>query len=286
MTACPSIVGLTLNYRDGLRTLGCVHSLLEDGVSHVVVWDNSEDNGVSARELRKYFARDARVEIKCSAVNLGFAAGVNQGIKYIEELFGHGSWVLLLNNDARLLPGALDFLVEALVKQNQAVISYPDIDHAGHIIGRIFYQRHAGLLSQKPLPGSFSYASGCCMLIAPERFGSSSLFDEDFFMYGEDWVLGWKLTQGRMVHVPQTLVFHEGSASSGLGSEFYEERMVAAHWLAARKLSRGVLDYWLLMLGRLFYLSMRGVLRSMRYRNTIPLSALLRGWNIAHRNHR
>ncbi len=279
MTSHPPIIGLTLNYRDASRTLTCVRSLLDEGAAHVLIWDNSEDGGASADTLSENLNQDSRIAIECSPANLGFAAGVNRGMEWIARRFGT-SWVLLINNDARLLPGAIEPLVATLTRQLQVVVTYPDIDHAGHIIGTVYYQRHTGLLTHKPLPGSFAYASGCCQLIAPERLGAT-LFDEDFFMYGEDWALGEKLGIEKMAHVSQTLVFHEGSAGSGLGSEFYETHMVAAHWTLARKLARTPRDRVLLMTARLFILTARAFLRAFRYRSIVPLRALRKGWRIA-----
>ncbi len=235
MASHPPIIGLTLNYRDASRTLTCVRSLLDEGTIHALIWDNSEDGGASADALSENLNQDSRVSIERNPANLGFAAGVNRGMEWITRRFGT-SWVLLINNDARLLPGAIELLAAALTRQPQAVIAYPDIDHASHTIGTVYYQRHTGLLTRKPLPGSFTYASGCCLLIASERT-KSALFDEGFFMYGEDAELGARLGIRGMVHVSKTLVFHEGSASSGLGSEFYETHMVAAHWTLARNLA-------------------------------------------------
>ncbi len=283
MTASQPIVGLTLNFRDVPRTLRCVNSLLAEGATYVLVWDNSEDGGTSADSLQGKLRHEARVEVVCSSTNLGFAAAVNRGIALIKERFGN-DWVLLINNDAVLLPGAVANLAAVLEHQPQAIIAYPAIDHAGTVIGTVYYQRHSGLLTHSPLPGSFGYASGCCLLIAVARV-KKTIFDEDFFMYGEDWTLGWEMREQGMTHVPQTLVFHEGSASSGLGSEFYETCMVAAHWLSARKLAKNSWDYLLLIMGRLFALTLRGVLRALRYRSLIPLRALLHGWRIAKTSH-
>jgi GT2 family glycosyltransferase len=95
------IVGLTLNYRDAERTSRCIASLLADGAAAVLVWDNSEDDGVSARELDQRWAREPRVIVELSARNLGFAAGVNRGIEAILARWPQ-AWVMLLNNDAVL----------------------------------------------------------------------------------------------------------------------------------------------------------------------------------------
>lgn len=281
MTTYPPIVGLTLNYRDANRTLRCVHSLLDEGVMHVLVWDNSEDGGASAAVLAECLKVQPKVSIERSPANLGFSAGVNRGLEWLANRFSD-VWVLLINNDARLLPGGLDVLRRSLSANSDAKLIYPDINHGGCVIGTMYYQRWLGLLSKRPLSGSFLYPSGCCLLIAPE-LALSPLLDEDFFMYGEDWLLGWFLGRqnGSLVHVPQTLVMHDGSAGSGLGTPFYEERMVAAHLIMAQKLAQNRFDLSALLLGRISMLIIRSAVRTLRYRSFVPMRALFRGWHLA-----
>ena len=275
------IIGLTLNFRDAIRTQRCVESLLSNGAKHVVVWDNSDDEGASASNLAERLADGEKVTLLVSPANLGFAAAVNRGIAWIGDQFGD-VWVALINNDARFLPGALENLADALCRESEAMVAFPDIDHGGKVIGAVYYQRWLGLLTQKPIPGSALYVSGCALLIAPER-NCSTLFDESFFMYGEDMALGWQQANNDhwCVHVPGVWVLHEGSASSGMGSEFYETRMVAAHFLLARKLATGRLDYGVLIFARFLTLTTRACLRAWRYRRGLPLRALLNGWYIA-----
>ncbi len=265
------IIGLTLNYRDANRTIRCIDSMLSEGVSHVLIWDNSEDNGTSGATLSSNLSGDPKVSVKVSPTNLGFAAGVNRGIEWIMARFDQ-AWVLLLNNDARLLPGAIFSLSEALSRHSQAVIAYPKINHAGRILGTVYYQRHTGLLTTRPLPGSFPYASGCCQLIAVERC-ESPIFDEDFFMYGEDWAQGWTLGEKQIAHVPQPLVVHEGSASSGLGSEFYEMCILIGHWILSGKISQSYYGRVFTFLGHYITLAGRAILRSVRYQSITPLCA-------------
>ena len=77
------------------------------------------------------------------------------------------------------------------------------------------------------------------------------------------------------------LVTHDGAASSGLGSAFYESHMVAAHLLLARKLSKNPLDRALLYAARSAMLVMRCLVRTLRYRSSVPLRALGQGARIA-----
>lgn len=276
-------IGLLLNYLDARRSIRCIQSLLDEGVARVVVWDNSADGGLSIAAIRNEFADDSRLEVRVSSTNLGFAAGVNRGLEYCARL-NPKAWVLLINNDARLLPGALFALVAALHSSPVASLAFPNINHAGHVLGPAYCHRLSGLLSWRPRAGFFRYASGCCMLIAIDRV-ALPLFDEDFFMYGEDCELGWRLGQQvhALVHVDETLVEHDGAAGSGLGSMFYEAHIVAAHLILARKLGRSAVDMCLLHAARVAMLIARAVVRCIRYRSLIPFKALWLGAVLAFR---
>lgn len=273
------IIGLTLHYRHAALTERCVRSLLADGADAVLVWDNTGDEGESAKGITMCQERPDRVALEVSPANLGFAAGVNRGIAAILARWSQ-AWIFLLNNDAEVLPGAVSTLSEALAAHSSAVVAYPVIDQGDRFSGATYYQRHSGLLSPRPLPASVMHPSGCALMIAPERI-ELPLFDQDFFMYGEDVMLGARLGPQRMVHVPRVLVRHAGNAGSGQGSAFYEERMVAAHWLLARKLSRSRSEYFSNLLGRWLMLSARAAARSLRLHSLTPWRALRNGWNIA-----
>ncbi|UHD16893.1 glycosyltransferase family protein [Thiocapsa bogorovii] len=276
----PIIVGLTLNYRDAGRTKRCVQSLLDDGAAHVLVWDNSADCGESATALRDDWVGESRVSIEDSSVNLGFAAGANRGIDWIRA-HHPGALIFLINNDATVLPGALHTLHGTLLARPQAILAYPDIDQGGRLLGPIYYQRWFALITLAPLPGSFPYASGCAIIFSPERW-PTRLFDEDFFMYGEDAFLGWThRNTGRLAYTPGVWVRHEGSASSRMASRFYETCLVASHLVIARKIARSRLDFIALILGRALSLGARAVLRAARYRSFVPLGALREGWRLA-----
>ena len=273
------ICALTLNYRNAASTWHCVDSLLAEGIDQILIWDNSEDGGKSAAKLRTHFAANPRVHLEISPVNLGFAAGVNRGIEWLRQLVPD-AWILLINNDAWLQPNSLAALTQALASSPQAVLAYPSIDLGNRILGTVYYHRLLALITTGPWPGSFPYASGCCQLIAPERY-PGRLYDEAFFMYGEDVELGWRLGPERFVYVPTVKVQHEGSAGSGMGTPFYETCLVESHLLLIDKLADDWFDRQVLLLGRLLTLPARALMRALRYRSLVPLKALWEGWRIA-----
>lgn len=273
----PCCTGLLLNYRDVARTVKCVKSLLDSAISLVVVWDNSADSGLAAAEIRKTFALDDRVIVYGSDANVGFAAGVNRGLLLCLAIKPR-AWVLLINNDATLLGGSLEKLQVALISNPKAKIAFPDINHAGTVRGGGYYHGLSGLMFLKPVRGSFLFATGCCLLVATDRI-IGPLFDEDFFMYGEDVELGWRLAQhpGSTAYVHETLVEHEGSASSGMASLFYESHIATGHLLLALKLARGFGETLVFLSARLLILTARASVRSLRYRTMSPWSGLVAG---------
>lgn len=274
------VVALVINYRDARRTSDCVRSLLSGTVVRCVVWDNSEDDGRSADQLKASFDGDDRIELVVSRRNLGFAAGVNRGLEVCRRS-APDAWVLMINNDA-LAPITLSGdLALALETRPGALIAFPALMHAGHRLDEVYYQRWLGLITTQPWPGAFRLPRGCCLMLATDRW-PDPLFDEAFFMYGEEIALGWSLhgQPEALCLVDSVCVEHEGSASSGLGSPFYEERMVAAHLILSGKLGRNTWEKSMLLAWRTPMLILRATLRACRYRSVVPLTALWKGWRI------
>jgi len=281
----PQIAALLLHFRDAARSARCIQSLLDEGVEHVLVWDNSADAGASADVLREMLARDSRVRLESTGENLGFAAGVNRGLAACKKYF-QADVAIVINDDATLLPGALSVLCTAARQHPKAFVLSMDVLHAGRRQGPLYYQRWSGLQFTQLVRGAFPYASGCCLWI-DLRSASLPLLDEAFFMYGEDCELGWRLSQqpDSWIHLPQALVAHEGSASSGLGSSFYETHMVAAHLLLAQKLARQPTQAAWFLVARIPILLARALVRSVRFRSMRPWYALWRGAVLAHKRH-
>lgn len=275
MTRQRKVVGLVLNYRDAKRTFRCLRSILNQGATHVLVWDNSADSGTSAHSLWEMLGEESRVSVHVSESNLGFSSGVNRGIEHIRQRFSE-VWILLLNNDAILLPGGMQSLYRTLEQHPQAFISFPKTEQHGCPLGTAWYQPWLALITFRRLPGSFPYPSGCALLFASDRW-MEPLFDEDFFMYGEDVFLGWmNKGTGRIVSDPRVWVIHEGSATSHMASLFYERRLVTSHLQLARKISRNRWEYAWLLFGRALTLPARALVRTLRYRSLAPLYALFK----------
>jgi GT2 family glycosyltransferase len=133
-------------------------------------------------------------------------------------------------------------------------------------------------LKKKPL--SFPYLSGCCLLFRRSLVENEPLFDEDFFMYGEDVYLSWRIqkTGKAITCTDDVTIIHEGTGSSNHGDLFYEYHVARGHILLALKTCEHHYDLPLFMLGRILYLSTRALIRSLRYFNLTPFVALVLCW--------
>lgn len=270
-------VALVLHFRDITRTTRCLDSLLADEVRRVMVVDNSQDGGASLAVLATRFGAWAgaglEVDVQQPPSNLGFSAGANAGMKAIRAKYGRVC-VLLLNSDATLRKGAHAAMRVATVGE-PAVAAACMVSADGIETPSAYHQRLLGLLSRKAMPGAHRYLSGCCMMIHPE-LADGALFDEDFFFYGEDIELGWRLSGLGIAQlaVEHAKVDHEGSAGSRNGSLFYEYHLARAHLLLPRKVTHHRPFRIAMYLARSVTLPMRAMVRSLRLSSLAPWHGL------------
>lgn len=185
-----------LNWNLAVDTIACIESLQPrlPADAHILVVDNgSSDDSVEVLQSR--FGEQTTVV--ANERNLGFAAGMNVGIR---RAVGAGAQsVLVLNNDTVAAP---DMLAELL----QAMSAGPHVGAVGPVIyyhaapdriwrvgdravpclpvplrlGRREVERAGG----KPLP--VDYLTACALLVRREVFDQVGLFDESYPMYYED----------------------------------------------------------------------------------------------------
>ncbi len=278
VTSSSDVVALVLHFRTPQATLACLDALHAEGVRRAVVVDNSEDAGRSVGAMATGIARlEATgfvMEWLSPERNLGFAAGVNHGLRHIRSQ--RHSPVLLINSDARLAAGAMQRLASCLCDAPLAVPTVVE-DGPQHMTRPLigYYQRVFALYLRHAHAGTVEYPSGCCLLLGADT-DYEGLFDEDFFFYGEDVMLGACLAQRglRATWVQDALVQHATSTSARNGSLFYEYHMVRGHWLLARKLAHNRRERVLFLLARCCSLPMRAFIRSVRLHSLWPWQGL------------
>lgn len=225
----------------------------------VIVVDNGSVDGSEAK-LRQRYPQHLILQ---TGSNLGFAGGVNYGIRH--ALGQEADYVLLLNNDTRVEPSFL-----------QALVSRADSDEsAGIISGQIYhmcppnrlwayggsFNANTGIAShylcaddvQKLLKEPwYFYIPACLWLMRMECIKSVGFLSEKYFHLGEDVEYcirvikgGWKLNM-----TSEAAIYHKGSASlSNLNPVYhyynYRNRLylIREYHQAHRRIWQKAVDY-------------------------------------------
>jgi GT2 family glycosyltransferase len=194
----------------------------------IVIMDNgSTDEGYL--ELKEKYP-NLKLTLKKLNANLGFAVANNIGAR-----LARGKYLALLNADAFPEPDWLDQLLSAAGKNTEysffasRQIQFNNLDlldGAGdvyHVSGLAWrrYYNHPVKKYGFQVEEVFS-ACAAASLYLRDDFLKVGGFDEDYFSYFEDVDLSFRLrlAGGRCLYVPQAIVHHVGSASTGKASDF------------------------------------------------------------------
>lgn len=270
------IAVIILNYFGSKNTLNCINSVQTKLNSIIFLVDNSADSK-EKRKLLHAFQKNKNIHMFFPKENLGFSAGVNLAIK--EAIKKGFKLFLLLNNDAILLNGAGTELRRAFNRWPTALIA-PVIRWGERIHKGNFYHKYLGLIVSTRSHKSNSwlyYLTGCALAFDVGFLDKVGLMNEKFFMYGEDIEFTFRaLDKGAPVKlIDKELVYHEGSQSAGMASFFYEYHMTRMHYLLSFILFQNPLQKVLSISSKIIILTARAIIRSIRYKSSSPLTALI-----------
>ncbi len=198
---------LVVNY-NGERTIQqCIESLKnqnfpKDQYEIIVIDNNSTD--------KSYNLVPRDIKLIKSNTNLGFAKANNLVLKVAK-----GEYIALLNNDAIADKNWLKELHKEIQKENIGAVcnrvNYGNTNlpwFSGAKIYPINLVKHNYLKNKR---GYSDYPCGCSMLIKREVIEKLGyLFDEKFFMYGEDNDLGLRLKKAgyKTLYIPTPITEH------------------------------------------------------------------------------
>lgn len=243
----PAVSILIVTY-NGAQTLGeCLRAVVGDGLApacehEILILDNaSTDNAVLVAESALGVGSVVR-----SSKNLGFGRGVNELAKS-----AMGQYLLLLNPDAIVKPGAIDSLVEYLVQYPECgLVGGKIVNDDGSVDPRSCFRKISlwslfcfatGLSSGLPEsrflnpekvskwarrkePFRVDIISGGFLLIRADLFSMLEGFDERFWLYGEDQDLCLRALRAGFAPtvIPHALVQHRLGGSSSSDIERHE----------------------------------------------------------------
>lgn len=211
------VAAVVLNWRDPDRTAVCIRALIQDGsVNKVYLVDNESDPTTKWETF--FSSQDFNcIEVLPLLENRGFAAGVNEGLKLF--LSGEMTYVLVINNDAKIVPGSVKKLIESAQKLGSPSIVGPKLIYPDGSIQSTGSQINwdSAKVNHTCWPAPPDYLTWACVLLSRDTLKQVGLLDESFFMYWEDADYGLRIQQnnGVLEVVEDAHVIHEESATKG-----------------------------------------------------------------------
>lgn len=250
----PDVSAVVVNYK-AERVIGdCLRSLRSEGVTEIVVADNSPGGEAESvvGDLAEWYPTGG---------NYGLGGGTNRGAGRTT-----GEYVFCVNPDVTVEPGALKALLDVLERDNNVgivgpLIENPDgtvypsprifpglLDSVGHaLIGLVqpdnpFTRRYKMLDVDRSVASSdVDWVSGACFLIRRSTWEQLGGFDESYFMYAEDLDLCWRAKKAgwRVAFEPSARVMHIQGHSTAQAAY----RMIVQHhrslWMFTRRTTTG-----------------------------------------------
>jgi len=240
----PDLSVIIVNWNTRALLISCIESIHKTVVDlryEILVVDNASTDD-SVEVVRNRFPD---VRLICNERNLGFAAANNQAFDHMQ-----GRYALLINSDARLLPGAARALFDHLETHadvgmvcgrllhpdgtpQRSVAPFPSwltLITNETLLNVLFPRRYPGKRRIPDRPIEVASAIGACLLIRKTAIDQIGGFDEGYFFFFEEtdlarrmWENGWKV-----VWVPQATIVHEQGKSVGNRADgrilFYRSR--------------------------------------------------------------
>jgi GT2 family glycosyltransferase len=185
--------------------------------------------------------------------NLGFARAHNKGIRETR-----GSYYVPLNPDVVLEPNYLADLVASVDERREVGSACGKIyflDADGDPTRRLYSTGHLLTKNRKPANrgykredlGQFEQeeyvfgVNGACPLyrrsMLEDVVVNGEYFDETFFLYGDDYDLGWRaqLLGWKSLYVPWAVAYHAGTGSGGLQTPYVQFQYARNRYLEIYK---------------------------------------------------
>ena len=235
----------------------CLHSVIKASgniETEIFVVDNNSVDG-SSLLVREKFPGVRYIE---NQANLGFSKANNQAIRKAS-----GKYILLLNPDTVVEEHTFDKVIGFMKEHPEAGgVGVKMIDGKGNFLPEskrglptpwVAFCKMFGLSALFPRSRKFgryhlSYLdenkthevdvlAGAFMMLRKETLDKVGLLDEEFFMYGEDIDLSYRITRGgyKNFYFPETTIIHYKGESTKKGTLNYVKVFYTAMIIFARK---------------------------------------------------
>lgn len=219
----------------------------------IILIDNGSRIGIDNELIYEF--RNLNLKYFKLEKNIGFAAANNFGASDAS-----GDYLVMLNSDAFPKSDWLEHVKTSIEKYSNCFFASKlvmandkskydgtgDVYHASGLVWRMNYNKNVGKVVKNE--GEVFSACAAAAIYPKDAFLAVGGFDQDYFSYVEDVDLGFRLRLigYKCIFLPEAIVYHVGSASTGKRSDFsvyYGQRNIV--WTFFKNMP-GVL-FWILL---------------------------------------
>ncbi len=271
MTEAPPTAGVCVpwrllivivNYKTAELTRNCLGSLEPElagiaGAGVTVVENASGDADALASTILEN-GWQGWVRLDVSEVNGGFAYGNNRAIRHALLSENPPEYVMLLNSDTEVRPGAMRALLDFMDRRPDVGIAGSSFENADGTDWPIAFrfpsvasELESGLrlglvsklLKDRVVPrvmekteSPVDWVAGACMICRRQVFDDIGLMDEEYFLYCEetDFCLRASRAGWPCWYVPQGRVMHIAGQSTGLTVRDARPKRTPSYWFESR----------------------------------------------------
>lgn len=214
---------IIVNYKTPELILTCVGSVKKYTQSNFEIIIVNNASKANDEELIK--TKFPEIVWHETGTNAGFGRANNAGMKLAK-----GRYILLLNSDTEIVDNSIDKCIQHLDARQDAVAGgalhlYTDLRlrplHHSFTFRRTFWILPPKPISNKLLeklfpeskyedPDQVDYISGAFLMMRKDGFTKTNGFDEEFFLYGEDVELGYRLAKlGKLLVFKDCKLIHD-----------------------------------------------------------------------------
>jgi N-acetylglucosaminyl-diphospho-decaprenol L-rhamnosyltransferase len=258
-----------VNYRTAQLSLACLRSLESElrnvcGARVALVENASGEEGVLREAIYANGWHDW-VTLEIAPCNGGFGAGNNVAIKSAFASPTPPRFILLLNADTEVRPGAVRTLLEFMEVRPEVGIAGSGIENPDGsdwpfafrfitpgnqllnglrigVLDRLFAGCVVARQMDQRRPAPVDWVAGCSMIVRREVFDTIGLLDEGYFLYFDetDFCLRARRAGWPCWYVPEARVMHIGGQSTGLvglggKKDSAAPLRVPAYWFESRR---------------------------------------------------
>jgi len=256
---------VVLNYRTPELTIACLHSLVNEvealpGTQVTVVDNDSADGSVEQISAAIATENWDWVTFLPQDLNGGYAFGNNVAIRPALAADSPPDYILLLNPDTVVRPGALQALVDFMDKTPEAGIAgsrleepdgtpqcsafrfpnvWSELDSGLRLglVTQLLAQQIVPILPVTELIQQVDWVAGASMIVRRQVFETAGLMDEKYFLYFEevDFCVAAKNAGWSCWYVPESRVVHYVGQSSGVTDTKRKPKRRPTYWFNSRR---------------------------------------------------